>query len=177
MRQHRCVLGSDGIWSCRGTRASIRFATTTGNARRAFVQEQLIAQARAVGIELVPDNSSSSVLFGTRLPAGEYELTMFAWGKSVDPFGLGTLYGCDGASNYMRYCSPKVTDLLEAADQEVRSPAALLHRADGMLADDVPSIPFFQAPLVLAHWTQLQGIELNAGPQGLTWNLADWRIG
>jgi peptide/nickel transport system substrate-binding protein len=177
MKRHNCVLAPDGIWSCRGTRASVSFATTSGNARRAYIQEQLVMRARVAGIELVPDNSPPAVLFGTRLPAGDFELTMFAWLRTVDPFGLGNQYGCGGAQNYMRYCSPKVTDLLEAADEEVNHPANLLHRAGAILGDDVPSIPFYQQPLFLAYRTELQGIELNAGPQSLTWNVVDWRIG
>jgi peptide/nickel transport system substrate-binding protein len=177
MRRHQCSLGPDSIWSCRGTRASIRFATTTGNARRIFIQDQLRDRARAAGIELVPDNSSIPVLFGTRLPARDYELIMFAWiHDPILPAGLANLYGCDGAQNFMSYCSPRVTDLLEAADEEPNRPAAPAHRADGILADDVPSIPFYQQPVFLAHTTALQGIESNAGPQGLTWNVVDWRF-
>ena len=134
-------------------------------------------KARAAGIELVPDNSPIGVLFGTRLPAGDYELTMFAWLRTPDPFGLGELYGCNGAQNWMRYCSPRVTQLLEAADQEVLNPAGLVHRADEILANDVPTIPFYQHPLFLAHRTALEGLVMNVGPQGLTWNVEEWRIG
>jgi ABC-type transport system substrate-binding protein len=177
MRKHGCAKGADEIWSCNGTRASIRFATTSGNARRAFVQERLAERARAAGVELVPDNSPSAVLFGSRLPSGDFDLVMFAWFRDVDSMGLDGLYGCDGAQNYMHYCSPQVTRLLQRADSEVSHQAALLHRADGALADDAPTLPFFQHPLFLARRTELVGPVLNAGPQGLTWNLADWRLG
>jgi peptide/nickel transport system substrate-binding protein len=177
MRRHGCAKGADGIWSCNGTRASIRFATTSGNARRDHVQQQLMQQARVAGIELVPDNAPSGVLFGTKLPSGDFDLTMFAWFRDVDPMGLGGLYGCDGSQNYMRYCSPQVTRLLDSADSEVSHQAALLHKADGALADDAPTLPFYQHPLFLARRTELVGPVLNAGPQGLTWNVADWRLG
>ena len=68
MVAHGCARGADGIWSCGGVRASVRFATTTGNVQRELVQQLMVAQARAAGIELVPDNSPGGVLFGTRLP-------------------------------------------------------------------------------------------------------------
>jgi hypothetical protein len=40
----------------------------------------------------------------------------------------------------------------------------------------VPTIPFFQRPLFLARRTALVGPVLNAGPQGLTWNVEEWRF-
>jgi peptide/nickel transport system substrate-binding protein len=176
MKRQRCALASDGIWSCKGTRASIRFATTSGNARRARIQERLVLNARAAGIELVLDNSTPAVLFNTRLPARDYELIMFSWVLGWDPsFGLGDLYGCTGANNFMGYCSQQVTKLLEAADVDV-SRAGPLNRADAILAGAVPSIPFYQYPLFLAYHSTLQGIASNAGPQGLTWNVEDWQL-
>ena len=54
--------------------------------------------------------------------------------------------------------------------------AAFLHRADGVLADDVPTLPFYQRPIFLARDAGLIGPVLNAGPQGLTWNVVDWRF-
>ena len=176
LKRHGCTPTADGIWSCRGTRASIRFATTTGNARRAFIQEQLRVKARAAGIELVPDNSPQLVLFNTRLPAGDFELTMFAWLRTPDPFGLASQYGCGGVQNWMRYCSPRVTEYLKAADEDVSRTTGLVLRADALLANDLPSIPFYQYPLVLAYRTELQGLANNPGPQGLTWNVEEWRL-
>ena len=80
---------------------------------------------------------------------------MFAWQRTVDPTGLADLYGCGGAQNWLAYCSPRVTQLLRAAEEEVQRPAALLHRAEAVLVDDVPTIPFFQHPLFLARRTEL----------------------
>jgi peptide/nickel transport system substrate-binding protein len=176
MRENRCTLAPDGIWSCNGTRASIRFATTSGNARREFIQDELRERARAAGIQLVSDNSPSAVLVNTRLPAGDYELTMFAWLRTADAFGLAGIYGCDGAQNWMGYCSPRVTRLLEAAEADGNRPAPQLHRADAILVDDVPTIPYYQHPLFLASRTTLAGLASNAGPQGLLWNVEDWRL-
>jgi peptide/nickel transport system substrate-binding protein len=176
MRQHRCALGPDRIWSCGGIRASVRFATTSGNATRALIQQRMVDDARAAGIELVPDNSTAGVLFGTRLPARDYELIMFAWPLGGTPnVGLGVFYGCDGASNFLAYCSERVTGLLANADED-DDPTVLLRRADALLAEDVPSLPLFQHPLFLAHQQSLSGIEMNAGPQTLTWNVEEWRI-
>jgi hypothetical protein len=52
----------------------------------------------------------------------------------------------------------------------------LVHRADAILADDVPSIPIVQVPFFLAYRTVLHGIAANAGPQVMTWNVEDWQL-
>jgi peptide/nickel transport system substrate-binding protein len=178
MKKHGCVRGSDSVWSCGGIRASIRFATTSGNALRELMQERLRAQAAVAGVELIPENSPPSVLFGTRLPAGDYEMVMFTWLREGDPSGLRAAYGCGGPSNFMAYCSEKVTELLEAADRETTegARAALVNRADAILADDLPSIPLFQRPAFVARATQLVG-PTTAAPQSLTWNIEEWRFG
>ena len=96
MQSHGCVLGGDSIWTCGGVRASVKLATTTGNALRSLAQQRLQTRAAAAGIELVPDNSSTGILFGTRLPAGQYEMAYFSWVQDGQGIGLANLYGCGG---------------------------------------------------------------------------------
>jgi peptide/nickel transport system substrate-binding protein len=175
MEAHGCSTGVDGIWVCGGVRASLKLATTTGNAPRALTQQTLQARVRAAGIELVADNSSPGVLFGIRLPAGDYELVMFAWQRTADPGRWLEVYRCGGASNFTAHCSDTVSGLLEAADTELDPLARTeqLNQADQALADDVPALPLFMYPSFLAHRTTLHGPLANpdAGP---TWNIQDW---
>jgi peptide/nickel transport system substrate-binding protein len=178
MQRNGCVTGIDGIWSCGGTRASIRFATTTGSAIRSLIQDSFIAQAKAAGFELTPDNSSAGTLFGTRLPAGDFDLVMYQWVRTGDPFGLKSMYGCGGELNYGKYCSNQVTAALDAADTQTNegARAALVNQADAIMAHDVPSLPLYQHPTFLAHWPDLQGVVDNIGRQGITWNIEQWRL-
>jgi len=177
MRRNGCVLGGDGIWSCGGVRARIEFATTTGNPRRAEAQDQIQAKALAAGFELVDDNSPGGVLFGTRLPAGDYELVMFAWANVPDPYAEVTIYGCGGVSNFKAYCSQRVTTNLTKADAELdpRRRASLVNGADKLLAMDAPSIPLYQIATFLGYRTALHGPSDNISPiDGPTWNVEDW---
>jgi peptide/nickel transport system substrate-binding protein len=177
MDANGCTIGGGGVWTCAGTRASVKFATTTGNAILITGQNALIASAQAAGIELVPDNSSPGELFGNRLPNGNFELVMFLWVRSGDPQSMVNTYGCNGAQNYMDYCSSQVTALLQAADVETNESAraALVNQADGIMAQDVPSLPLYQTPTFVARWQQLQGVVANASAQGVTWNIEDWQ--
>ena len=109
--------GSGPAWFC----ASVKFATTAGNGLRELVQQLLmVAQARAAGIELVPDNSPASVLFGARLGARQYELIMFTWLRRCEPaVGAGGCTAAAASQNHMGYCSPAVTDLGLRAEVEL----------------------------------------------------------
>jgi peptide/nickel transport system substrate-binding protein len=115
MTSHGCAMGADGIWSCSGVRASVRLATTPGNLLREQAQQDMRAQAAVAGIELVPDNTPGVF---SRLPGRLYESIMFTWILS-DAFAPVQKYGCAAVSNFMDYCSPAVTDLLERAETEV----------------------------------------------------------
>lgn len=178
MGDHGCVAGADGIYACAGVRASVKFATTSGNQLREQAQRDMAGQARAAGIELVPDNSPSSVLFGTRLGARQYELIMFTWLRGASLPSVRALYGCNGENNFMGYCSPAVTDLGDRAAREP-DPAAraqLVNDANRILADDVPSLPLFLRPALLVHREELRGPQVNPAALG-TWNVETWRIG
>ena len=180
MGRHGCVLGADEIWSCGGTRASLRLTTTTGNPIRSLVQAHMKASAREAGIELVLENVFAGVFFPVRLPAGDFDLALFTLATSSgDPFGLGATYGCGGASNFMRYCSDKVTRLLEDADEELSESRrrSLVNRADAELAEDLPAIPLFQRPMFLYSDETVRGLAENpAAVFGPTWNAEEWWI-
>jgi hypothetical protein len=177
MAEHGCLRGADGIWSCAGVRASVKLATVTGNAVRLQTQAAMQEQARAAGIELVLDNSPPQVFFATRLPAGDYELAIFAWVLSED-FPPLQKYGCNGSSNFMAYCSPAVTELLQRAEAEVDPAlrAALINEADALIADDLPTLPLFLRPVFLAQRTHLTGPSVSATQVGV-WNVEEWYTG
>jgi peptide/nickel transport system substrate-binding protein len=172
-----CVLGIDGIFVCDGTRASVKVATTSGNARRALVQQRMAEQAEAAGIEIVADNSPAGVLFGTRLPTRAYEVSMFAWVGNGDPSGWSGVYGCAGAFNWTGYCSQKVTDVLADSDVELNPTkrVSLVNKADETMAKDLPAFPLYSTPTLLAHSTALHGLVDNVSSvEGPTWNVEDW---
>lgn len=179
MEEQGCVTGADAIWSCGGIRASVKLATTTGNPSRAEAQDELITKARAAGIELVADNSPAGFLFGTRLPSGAYQMSMFTWIWSTgDPIGFTDIYSCGGATNFTSYCSKPVTTFLGRADGELDPArrAALVNRAHSRLSSDVPGIPLYRRPTFLAYETALAGLRDNPVPiEGPTWNIEQWR--
>jgi peptide/nickel transport system substrate-binding protein len=178
MQRHGCTKGGDGIYSCAGQKASVKFGTTSGNKLRELVVEIAQAQAKAAGIELVPANAPSRILF-PQLSDGNYQMALFAWVGSGDPAGQIDIYGCGGQSNWKGYCSKKVTDLFRKSDAELnpQKRAALVNAADKNMALNVPTLPIVQKPTFLVFKTKLHGIRDNSTSQGPTDNMQDWWLG
>jgi peptide/nickel transport system substrate-binding protein len=178
MQKHGCTKGGDGIFSCNGTKMSIKIGTTSGNKLRELVVEIAQAQAKAAGIELVPANAPSRILF-PQISDGNYQIAMFAWVGSGDPAGQIDIYGCGGESNWKGYCSKKVTDLLRSSDSELnpQKRIALVNAADKNMALNVPTLPIVQKPTFLVYKTKIHGIRDNSSLQGPTDNMEDWWVG
>jgi peptide/nickel transport system substrate-binding protein len=177
-RSHGCRKGGDGIWSCGGQRASVRFGTTTGNKLRELALEILQAQAKSNGIELRPD-SQPSRLFFPRLADLNYDLALFAWVGTGDPAGQVDIYGIGGGSNWKGYNNTTVTRLLKASDAALdpKARVKLINRADAIMANDVTTIPLYQKPTYFVFKSKLRGLRDNPTLQGPTWNTEGWRTG
>jgi ABC-type transport system substrate-binding protein len=143
MLDHDCVKGADDIWECGGVRASIKLATTAGSGRRERIQDLIQASALAAGIEILDDNSPTNVLFGTRLPAQDYELIFFGWLLGGESGAPADRYGCTGVQNNTGYCSTEVTTKLDAAATAPTTAQrnTLWNEADALLATDMVSLP------------------------------------
>ncbi len=187
-KAHNCTKGGDGIYSCAGTRASVRLGTTAGNKLRELAVEILQAQAKAGGIEFRPD-SQPSRLFFPRISNNQYDLALFAWVGSGDPAGQTDIYDCvtkdsqgnviDGGSNWKSYCNATVTRLLKASDAELnpQKRAADINKADTLMANDLPTIPLYQKPTYFVFKSKLRGLKDNPTLQGPTWNTEAWATG
>lgn len=179
LQKNGCTKGGDGIYSCGGIRASIKFSTTAGNKLRELAQEIIQAQAKRAGIEIVLDNSPSGTLFGTRLPGYQYQMSMFAWVGDPDPSDFVDIYGCGGESNFTKWCSNKYVKLMREAAQTLDDKArgALFNKADQLLAAGLPTYPLFQKPTYLVAKTKVKGLKDNATQAGFTWNIQEWSLG
>jgi len=110
------------------------------------------------------------------IPSANYDLANFAWVTSPDPGSFTPIWGCNGESNFLRYCNESATKLLEAADAELdpRKRIADFQRADALFAKDVPSIPLYSRPDPLVWRSKLVGLRNNPSPSGFAWNIERW---
>lgn len=179
LEENGCTRDSDDdVFECDGEELSFRYVSTSGNERRELMFEIVQAQLSEIGVELEADFSEPAQSLGTQLPEGDFDLINFGWVGSPDPFGGDTIFQCDGDLNYMGYCNEEVTDLLAANTQILDEDErwATYNEADELLADDIPLIPLFQTPQVLAYEDHIGGIRVNSTQWGPTWNASEWFV-
>jgi peptide/nickel transport system substrate-binding protein len=155
----------DGIYACQGQRLSLRLATIAGNPRRQQTLELIQRHLRPAGIEIVPVYAPRDVLFGQILEGGRFDLILFSYLRLPDSPGSSVgVYGCGGVQNFAGYCQRVVTRDLDQAQRilDANRQAQVLNRADAQLAKDVPVIPLFQNPFVVASSTTVRNVGLTA---------------
>src|SRR5262249_13811503 len=118
MKAHNCSKGGDGIYTCNGTKMAFDFASTTGNALRTLPFTIFQDQAAKAGIQLRNAFVPAGTLFGSKLPAHDFDLAMFTYLVTVDPHYNVSSFSCGNASNYTEYCNRNVTKWLRQSDPQ-----------------------------------------------------------
>jgi peptide/nickel transport system substrate-binding protein len=165
LEREGCRREPDGIYACDGRRLSLRLATIAGNTRRQQTLELIQRQLRPAGIEIVPEYAPRDAVFGQIVPEGRFDLVLFSYIKFPDAPGTTfVLYGCGAVQNYAGYCQRLVSRDLDQARRilDANRQARVLNRADAQLARDVPVIPLFQNPYVVASKTNVRNVGLTA---------------
>jgi peptide/nickel transport system substrate-binding protein len=182
--------GSDGIRTKGGVRASLTYATTTGDQLRERVQQVLVEEWKAIGVEVKIQNQPSSVLLAGSCTGkdprklGTFDLLMYASTPEIDPHStilpryyskqIPTQADCSG-QNYTRFKNPEADKAIEEAggtlDAEKRKAAyAKVMKA---LNDAYVIIWMYDRANIDARVTGLQGWQGNTW-QRFTWNVQDW---
>jgi ABC-type transport system substrate-binding protein len=181
LERNGCRRGGDGIYVCGGTRASVRWTSTTGNQRREFTFEIAQSQLKNVGIELKSDFAPAAVAFGPKRTGGDYDMFDYAWtSPSPDISGWDNVYGCRTATeaqqNEQGYCNRTVDRLLERANTELNQTrqAVLVNQALAILARDLAILPLYQLPGMVIHRTAMRGVLENPYGIGPFWTVRQW---
>jgi peptide/nickel transport system substrate-binding protein len=183
------VKGSDGIRSKGGVRASLTYTTTTGDQLRERVQQVLVDEWKAIGIEVKITNQPSAVFLAGSCSAkdprklGTYDIDMFASTPNIDPHTtmlryhskrIPTQADCAG-ENYTRFKNPAADAAIDAAgatlDLEKRK--ASYATALKALNDAYVIIWLYDRANIDARVNALQGWEPNVW-QRFTWNMESW---
>jgi peptide/nickel transport system substrate-binding protein len=172
--------GNSNIFSCPGVgKLSFRFSTTAGNQLRALTFEIIQRQLKSVGIELVPRFQPAGLLFGTTLPASDWDIIMYTWNQSpASKITAKDLYSCGGEQNYGNYCNRRVTSLLNqtAVNLDEAQRTKLLNQAEAIMANDIPSIPMFVRPVFAISNKKMKGLTAPTTLEGSTWNANAWGV-
>ncbi|MFM8265592.1 MAG: ABC transporter substrate-binding protein, partial [Acidimicrobiia bacterium] len=114
------VLGSDGVYAKGGKKLSLRLGRRDPNPRRQQENELTIAACKDAGIEMTDDPAED--FNAVRLPAGDYDIALFAWVASVSLASNNSIYlpaEQGGGQNWNNYVNDKIQPITDAADSEL----------------------------------------------------------
>ena len=182
--------GADGIRSKGGVKASLTYTTTSGNQLRERVQQVLVDEWKAVGIEVKIQNAPSAVVLSGSCTGkdprklGAFDMVMYASAPGIDPHStifpryhsknIPTAADCSG-QNYTRFKNAEVDKAIDEAgstlDQEKRKAAyATVMKA---LNANYLIIWLYDRADLDGRNVKLGGWKPNTW-QRFTWNVEDW---
>ncbi|MBO0745963.1 MAG: ABC transporter family substrate-binding protein, partial [Candidatus Dormibacteraeota bacterium] len=87
------TMGSDGYFQPnsgpqKGQDLTFTISTTSGQPTRTQIEQLFQSEMKNIGVKINVQNYPASTLFGTVLPKGEFDISLFAWVQS--PFASGT---------------------------------------------------------------------------------------
>jgi peptide/nickel transport system substrate-binding protein len=170
--------GADGVRVKNGKRLTLLYVqfpeTTTGVRVATFAQAELKARGFDVTLKSISNAQLFLLKTGT-LASGGFDVAYVPFTMGADPDDSSVL-GCNGASNYMRWCDQRVDALekqaLAATTQSDRK--AIYGKIGRIVADEVPVLYLFNAYYIYAYRTRISGFAPNAFLP--TWNASAWSI-
>ncbi|HYS36086.1 MAG TPA: ABC transporter family substrate-binding protein [Pseudonocardiaceae bacterium] len=178
--------GSNGYMQKNGQTATITIGHKT-NARRTATVQAIQAQCKTAGIQV--QDFTSDGFNGKNLPAGDYQVALFAWTGSPFKSGFDSIYqtkqGSVGGANYQGYSNPKVDALFQQADGELNYAKRTqdLQQADQLIAQDGFTLPLFTLPeygvtdgtvKAKAQDGSTEDLADNEASSGILWNAYAW---
>ena len=189
------LAGADGIRAKEGSRAALRIVSTTGNKLREQVEQVLIDEWRAIGVEGSIQNVPNATLTGSWQSGGLRKRGDFdgllaqtgLTGASADPQSyLSQRHRCDAiprtensgaGANYERFCDANVDAMLDEAGRtlDLDRRRAIYRDVLATLNDRVVAIWLYDRGRFDAYRTRVRGLTIN-GWDVATWHAEDWYL-
>lgn len=180
--------GSDGIWTKGGQRADLVVRSTAGNHRRELTEQIMQSQWKEAGFNLTVDNKKSSVLFSNLLPAGDFQIALFAETPTdADPSNMpGCTLFCSeniptpqapSGANYWRLNDPTVDSTLKGVDNSLVDSSRITDAKKGqdLLAEAIPGIPLDMLFEPVFYYNNRVGGPIGDNPvYGAYYNMNTW---
>jgi len=176
-----------------GVRASLRIVSTTGNRLREQIEQVLVDEWRAIGVEARIQNVPNATLTGSWQSGGlrkrgEFDVLLAQTGiTGADPQSyLAQRHRCEAipraenngaGSNYERLCDPRIDALLDEAGRTLDPERRRAVYADVLatLNERAVAIWLYERGRYDAYRARVQGYVAN-GWDVATWNVAEWSL-
>jgi ABC-type transport system substrate-binding protein len=176
-----CRPGEDGIYVC-GAASDLRCASSRRQAPspRKLILDLIFSQLRRIGVEVNEEFVPANIFLNTVLPGGRFRRRALQLGDGSCALGPPYyIFGCRTESNYTGYCRDRLTRELRATTRMLDTGARVraLNRIDVELAKDVPVIPLFQTPPLVAMSKRVRGVDAGLlSSSGNDWRTENWRL-
>jgi peptide/nickel transport system substrate-binding protein len=176
-----------GIWAKNGKTATITINSTTDNKRRELTEQIVQQQAGDAGFQVKIQNQSAAQLFGKTLPAGTYQLGLYAQvATSLEP-GLCSIACSDNipskanggsGQNWQRIDIPEMDPLLKTVDTSFDKPerVSASKQADVIMGKNMVSLPIDPLPNISLWSNRIQGVKGDNPIFAMFWNLPEWSV-
>ena len=179
--------GSDGIYAKDGKPLAITIKSTAGNKRRELTEQVLQKQLADAGITLTIANTKAGDLFGKVLPAGDFQIGLYAQVlTAIDPGrcnifcseNIPSAANDNSGQNWTRTNVTSLDPLLAQVDTELddQARAAANKQADPITAEQMVTLPLDPLPNILLWSKTVVGPVSDNAILGPFWNLADLGI-
>lgn len=171
-----------GIWEKGGREAKFTLVSLSGDTRRSLAQQILQNQLKSAGFTMTIDNKTTTELFGTILPQGDYQASLWTLiaTSPTDSFlsnRVPSKANGNAGLNFMRVSEPAIDGPLTEVESTIdpKERAAHAKRADDAIADTMASLPLDDVPTILLTKKDIGG-PISVNPvEGPFWNLNEWR--
>jgi peptide/nickel transport system substrate-binding protein len=175
----------DGYWEKDGKEAAFTINTTAGDKRRELTEQILQEQLKQAGFKVAIKNPSAEDLFNKRLPAGDYQVALYAaTATSLNP-GLCNLFcskniptkANDHTGNNLQWVNNATLDpLLEKVDTDFNTPTRIQasKQGDQVMAQEQVTLPLDPLPNI-AMWSDKLTGPISDNPMlSMFWNIHQW---
>lgn len=183
MRGDGWAKNSRGVWAKNGREARFTLLSLTGDTRRSLEQQILQNQLKSAGFAASVDNQTTTELFGTTLPHGDFQVSLWTLiaTSPTDSFLSNRIPSkANGGAglNFMRVDEQRLDETLgkvqTTVDQKQR--AVYSKQADEIIAENVSSLPLDDVPTILLTNKKIGG-PISVNPvEGPFWNLNEWGL-
>jgi len=176
-----------GIWAKNGKTAAITLNTTTENKRRELTEQIVQQQAKDAGFDVKIKNQTPADLFGKTLPAGNYQLGLYAQVvTSLEPSlcsiacsqNIPSKANDNSGQNWQRINVSGLDPLLETVQNSSNRPEQISasKQADLLMGQNMVSLPIDPLPNISLWSKRISGVKGDNPIFAMFWNLPEWSL-
>jgi peptide/nickel transport system substrate-binding protein len=178
---------SGAYWTKGRKTAAFVIKSTAGNKRRELTEQILQEQLKTAGFKLTIQNPSSDDLFGKILPAGDYQLALYAQtNTSLNPSlcsiacseNIPSKKNQFGGENWQWINNPTLDGLLHTVDTSIVTSERISasKQGDQIMGQDQVSLPLDPLPNVVLWSDKISGPVGDNPILSMFWNMNEWTV-